>query len=182
MFMEVVESQLNTVLFWSSFHFPEHLSIPRTRTCIFTITVFETFHYCWKVCISSRTDYCEGNGLWWVYQSWFVPVNSSHLSRACFHPHGFLSVIPEQGFPWPLAVPLILLSRNRFPFLPLKSEREWMTATGLPTCRTARSIEGEHSLNGDVHGRDIKGFKHDLKGQCRIRLSGRNSSTFWSKE
>ena len=57
-----------------------------------------------------------------------------------------------------------------------------MTATGLPTCRAAGSVEGEHSLNGDVHGRDIEGFKHDLKGQCRIRLSGRNSSTFQSKE
>lgn len=39
----------------------------------------------------------------------------------------------------------------------------------LLTCCSARSIEREHSLNGDVHGRDIEGLKHDLKGQCKIK-------------
>lgn len=34
----------------------------------------------------------------------------------------------------------------------------------LLTGGAARRIEGEHSLNGDIHGRDIEGFKHDLEG------------------
>lgn len=57
------------------------------------------------------------------------------------------------------------LQEPSFSFLPLKSKREQIT--GLLTRRAARSIEGEHSLNGDVHGGDVEGFKHDLKEQCR---------------
>lgn len=34
----------------------------------------------------------------------------------------------------------------------------------LLTGGAARCVEGEHSLNGDIHGRDIEGFKHDLEG------------------
>ena len=62
------------------------------------------------------------------------------------------------------------LQEPSFSFLPLKSKREQVT--GLLTSCAARSIEGEHSLNGDVHGGDVEGFKHDLKEQCRTeRLS-----------
>lgn len=50
--------------------------------------------------------------------------------------------------------------------LPLKSKREQIP--GLLTRCAARSIEGEHSLNGDVHGGDVEGFKHDLKEQHRM--------------
>lgn len=35
----------------------------------------------------------------------------------------------------------------------------------LPTCGAARCVEGEHGLNGDIHGRDVEGFEHDLQGQ-----------------
>ena len=57
------------------------------------------------------------------------------------------------------------LQEPSFPFLPLKSKREQIP--GLLTRCAARSIEGEHSLNGDVHGGDVEGFKHDLKEQRR---------------
>ena len=33
----------------------------------------------------------------------------------------------------------------------------------LLTGGAARGVEGEHSLNGDVHGRDIEGLKHNLQ-------------------
>ena len=58
------------------------------------------------------------------------------------------------------------LQEPSFPFLPLKSKREQIP--GLLTRCAARSIEGEHSLNGDVHGGDVEGFKHDLKEQRRM--------------
>ena len=58
------------------------------------------------------------------------------------------------------------LQEPSFPFLPLKSKREQIP--GLLTRCTARSIEGEHGLNGDVHGGDVEGFKHDLKEQRRM--------------
>lgn len=174
-FMEAVESLWKTALFWSSFCLPEHLSTLKTHTCI-SITVFAiaasgagTFQNCWKVCISSRTDCCEGSGPCWitshVYSGELFP--SIYVGHTSIH-MDFPSVIPTQGFPWALAVPSILLSRNHFPFLLLKSGREQIT-TGLLTCCAARSIEGEHSLNGDIHGRDIEGFKHDLEGQRRIK-------------
>ncbi|EGW09956.1 hypothetical protein I79_018278 [Cricetulus griseus] len=45
----------------------------------------------------------------------------------------------------------------------LEPEEQW--ASAVLTCGAARCIEGEHSLNGDIHGRDIEGFEHDLEGQ-----------------
>lgn len=45
----------------------------------------------------------------------------------------------------------------------VEPEKVWVSV--LLTCGAARCIEGEHSLNGDVHGRDVEGFEHDLEGQ-----------------
>lgn len=45
----------------------------------------------------------------------------------------------------------------------------------LLTGGAARRVEGEHSLNGDVHGRDIEGFEHDLEGHQGERTVSQTS-------
>ena len=35
---------------------------------------------------------------------------------------------------------------------------------------TARGVEGEHGLNGDVHGRSVEGLKHDLRHLLAVCL------------
>merc|ERR1719154_269424 len=43
------------------------------------------------------------------------------------------------------------------------------------TSGTARSIEGEDSLNGDIHGRHVEGFKHDLGHLLTVSLGVQGS-------
>lgn len=89
----------------------------------------ETFQYCWKVCVSLGADCCEENGPCWMYKSCFVHISSCQLYQVdlnAFH-MGFPSVTPMQGFPWTLAIPLLLLSGNlcrspAFPSAPQSQE------------------------------------------------------------
>lgn len=43
-------------------------------------------------------------------------------------------------------------------------------AGALLTGRAAGGIKGEDGLDGDVHGGDIEGFKHDLGGGTRAAM------------
>ncbi|KFP84836.1 hypothetical protein N310_04814, partial [Acanthisitta chloris] len=40
-------------------------------------------------------------------------------------------------------------------------------------CGTARGVEGQHGLDGHVHGRSVEGLKHDLQGKKRQGLRAR---------
>src|SRR4051794_15247140 len=41
---------------------------------------------------------------------------------------------------------------------------------GLLTSCSSRGIEGEHCLNGDVHGGSVEGFEHDLSHLFSVGL------------
>lgn len=45
--------------------------------------------------------------------------------------------------------------------------RGWLMLCVLLTGRAAGGVEGEDGLDGDVHGGDVKGFEHDLRGKVR---------------
>lgn len=109
-----------------------------------------------------------------------VHANPSHLHWAYCPPHGFPFCWPSARCPLGFGHPCDSSEQEPLSLPPSKVRKGAITTTGSLTCRAARGIEGEHGLNGDVHGRDVEGFKHDLKGTMQNeRLSGSNHSTSW---
>lgn len=47
----------------------------------------------------------------------------------------------------------------------------WQIPHMVLTSCAARCIEGKHSLDGNIHGRDIKGLEHDLQGRVQKAVS-----------
>lgn len=98
-----------------------------------------------------------------------VHTNPFHPHWACFPPHGLPFCWPRARFPLNVGCPCDSSEQEPLSLTPSEVRKGAITTTGSLTCCAARGIEGEHGLNGDVHGRDVEGFKHDLKGQCRIK-------------
>jgi hypothetical protein len=55
-------------------------------------------------------------------------------------------------------------------FVNRNSVRDTITRVQDNTSGTTRGIQGQHRLNGDVEGRSVKGFEHDLSHLFTVRL------------